>query len=166
MHGIGNEQDAQKILSWVRSYPTRYSRPECVNNEEAPDGWEFLGSGSFRSVWLSPEGVAYKVNHRDDYDEQGEGEVSNLREAWKRQPPEGCRLPEFNHFLIGGEVIVAIEAIDGVTVEEHLRGEREPDRSMHKLMRDCESMYKLCDVHTENAMIDSNGFLVVVDWGG
>lgn len=164
MHSIGNEHDAQTILFWVRSHPKEYGRPKCVLSHSAPEGWRYLGNGSFRSVWLSPEGVAYKVNHSDDpWDTQSEEEVNNLGRAWSRGPLEGCRLPKFHHYVVDDEYVVAIEAISGVTLYEYEGPERD---ELYDLLREIEDTYRLGDMHDENALVDEDGYLVPVDFGG
>ncbi len=172
MHGIGNDHDAQTILYWVRSHPKHeYGKPICVQQGEAPEGWEFLGSGSYRSVWLSPEGVAYKVNH-SAWDEQSEGELAKLKEVWENQErlPALCRVPRFESYKVDGEPVVAIEAVNGKTLSDSYY-ENVIDRETHKMhqehLRMIENRFKLWDMHGENAMIDEEtGELVVVDFGG
>ena len=168
MHNIGNDHDALTIYSWVRSHPVEYGRPTCVNDEEAPQGWEYLGKGSFRSVWLSPEGVAYKVEHESDerYAYQSTREVENLRSAWEKGALEGCRLPKFQKYdTPSGDIVVAIEHIKGETV---YRFTRKDDNRNHwyDLMNKAEDYYRLQDMHDENAMVDEDGLLVVIDFGG
>jgi len=165
MHSIGNEHDALTILHWVRSFPREYGRPKCATSGEAPDGWQFLGKGSFRSVWLSPEGVAYKVEHDPGYSYQSDEEINNLTEAWKRGPLEGCRLPQFERYVVGDDdLVVAIEAIKGDTLYEYDGPEDRDD--LYDLLRECEDYYRLGDLHDENAMVDEEGYLVPVDFGG
>lgn len=164
MHSIGNEHDAQTILFWVRSHPKEYGRPSCVTRGQAPEGWEYIGKGSFRSVWRSPEGVAYKVDHADDpWDTQSETEVNNLGQAWSRGPLEGCRLPKFQHYVVDDEYVVAIEAITGVTLYEY----EGPGRGkLYSLLNEIEDAYRIGDMHDENAIVDRDGYLVPVDFGG
>jgi RIO-like serine/threonine protein kinase len=159
MHNIGNEADAKFILEWVSK-----GRKSCdVPSAKAPEGWEFLGRGSFRSVWRSPEGVAYKVNH-SAYDSQSRSEVRNLRRAWLKKTPKGCRLPRFAEYRPAGEVVVAMEVIKGKTLHakygypDCLNYHREEYRSI-------ERTYRLDDMHEQNVMIDEDGLLVPVDLG-
>lgn len=174
MHSIGNARDAGVILAWVRSHrSSRYGKPDCVDSESAPEGWDFVGTGSFRSVWRSPEGVAYKVNHSGDYDSQSGDEVMHLEFAWNRQDevPEGCRLPKFDEFRVDEEIVVAIEHIIGVTLYEYsYRGMDgvHPNRdTLYDRLYECENTYGLGDLHDENVIIESStGMLVPVDFGG
>lgn len=172
MHGIGNDHDAQTILFWVRSHGRDdWGRPSCIRKGEAPEGWEFLGSGSYRSVWLSPDGVAYKVNH-STWDDQSEDELSALRKVWDRQAdlPAMCRVPRFERYEVDSEPVVAVEHVKGKTLSD-AQYSNEIDRAEYKLhwehLRMFENRFKLWDMHGENAMIDSEtGDLVVVDLGG
>ncbi len=167
MHSIGNEHDAQTIAYWVRSHSTEYGRPKCVIHGEAPDGWKFLGNGSFRSVWLSPEGVAYKVEHDTSYTYQSVEEVTKLGIAWDRGPIKGCRLPKFHSYIVGDDdLVIAIEAINGVTLYESEEKYSPEGLDYYDLLSEIESAYRLGDMHDENAIVDEDGYLVPVDFGG
>jgi RIO-like serine/threonine protein kinase len=164
MHSIGNEHDAQTILFWVRSHPKEYGRPSCVTRQQAPEGWEYVGRGSFRSVWRSPEGVAYKVGHYED-DYQSSEEVSKLKYAWEQEVPEGCRLPKFSAYYPDNDIVVAVELIEGETLYEY--GESSgPFGDYYDLLQDIEDRFRLSDMHDENAIVDRDGYLVPVDFGG
>lgn len=165
MHSIGNERDARTIQSWVRSSPKPYGLPQCVKYGEAPEGWEFIGRGSYRSVWRSPEGVAYKVGH-DGANCQSSEEVGNLKFAWERGAPEGCRLPKFSAYYPEGETVVAIELIEGATLYDY-PGDTSPDglMSYYDLLHRIESRFRLRDMHSDNAIVDQDGLLVPIDFG-
>lgn len=165
MHGIGNEKDAQLILNWVRSSPDLYGRPEVVEEGLAPEGWRFIGSGSFRSVWCSPEGVAYKVEHDDGYGScQSEQEVVNLEKSWEKGAPKGCRLPKFSEFIVDDTYIIAMELIKGITLHEYGKSDG-PFGDYYDLMNVIENRFRLTDMHNENVMVDEDGYLVPVDLG-
>lgn len=162
MHSIGNEHDAQTIYYWVRGHENRYGKPSCVEQESAPYGWEFVGSGSFRSVWLSPEGVVYKVEHGYEYDYQSEEEINNLKRVWERGAPQGCRLPKFDKYIVDDRFVVAMELIKGVLLYEYGGPERE---ELYGILSDVENDLSLNDMHDENALVDEDGYLVPVDFG-
>lgn len=166
MHNIGDAPEAEFILAWVRGCDTEYGRPTVVESEDAPEGWEFVATGSFRSVWRSPSGVAYKVCHAA-YDRQSSSEIANLKEAWERGVPDGCRLPRFNAFRVGDdEIVVAVELINGETLYSYDQSHsREATRHLYDLLRKIEDTFRLCDMHDENALVDENGLLVPVDFG-
>lgn len=164
---IGNASDAREILEWVRGSPERYSVPRCVAEKSAPEGWEYVGHGSFRSVWRSPEGVAYKVEHFGDYDSQNGDEVMNLASAWESGTPEGCRLPKFAEFRVSGEIVVAIELIIGETLSNYCYTSGRRNDDLYERLHLCESRYGLGDLHDENVIVEADtGILVPVDFGG
>lgn len=172
MHSIGNAHEAQTIAKWVRSFKRECGRPLCVIHAQAPEGWEFLAAGSFRSVWLSPSGIAYKVSHRDNDQYQSEEEVIHLGRAWSRGVPEGCRLPKFEKYITeDDELVVAIERIKGRTLYEHCyrggSGRCSPSgQDYYDLLGEIKNDLRLNDLHDENAMVDEDGLLVPVDFGG
>ena len=139
MHGIGNVHDAQTIYSWVAESRREYDKPLCAEHKEAPLGWEYVGSGSFRSVWRSPEGVAYKVEHNDGDSCQSGDEIENLNLAWGKGAPEGCRLPKFDEFRVDGEVVVAIELIEGKTLYEYEGPEK---YDLYERLSQCEMRFR------------------------
>jgi len=163
MHNIGNEHDAQTILYWVRSHPNVYGRPSCVTRGDAPEGWEYIATGSFRSVWRSPEGVAYKVGHCED-DYQSCEEINNLKTAWERGVPEGCRLPKFTPYYPNDDVVIAVELVRGETLYDSGKSDG-PFGDYYELLSEIEIKFNLGDLHDENAMVDEDGYLVPVDFG-
>lgn len=165
MHNIGNEHDARTILEWVRRHPSEgWRMPTCVLDGVAPNGWEYVGRGSFRSVWRSPEGVAYKVGHRSEPNwNQCLDEIANLKKAWSHGAIEGVRLPRFNSFEVDGEVIVALELIEGKRLCDYEGYDR---RALAALARDVEEEYGLGDMHDQNCIVDGDGLLVPIDFGG
>lgn len=159
MHNIGNERDAQTILHWVRDHDSEYDVPSCVEQGSAPYQWEYVDHGSYRSVWLSPEGVAYKVDH-DNRDGQCEREVRLLKEAWTKKAIKGSRLPRFSEYGFGDEVVVAIELIRGSLLSK-CTGEGHYFRLLERVER----YYNLCDLHNDNVIVDEDGLLVPIDFG-
>lgn len=165
MHGIGNYRDARTILEWVRGHELEYGKPSCVEHEEAPLGWEFIATGSARSVWRSPEGIAYKVVHSTRWDTQNSDEVDHLREAWSKGAPEGCRLPKFSSFDVGDELVVVMEAINGSRLVDYVYEYGNDRDDYYDRMSICETRFGLIDMHDENVVIDEDGLLVPVDFG-
>ena len=167
MHNVGNFHDAQTILQWVRNHPREYGRPKCVEEGSAPLGWTFLGTGSYRSVWRSPEGVAYKVGHSSEYNQCHE-EIRNLKNAWSTEIPEGVRLPRFDSFEVNGELVPAMEVVEGMTLgtwDDEI-GDPSLRSRYYELMCLCERRFHLWDMHADNCMIDLDGLLVPIDFGG
>lgn len=167
MHGIGNVSDATLIRTWVRDSPKRskWGRPDCVHKGYAPEGWKYLGSGSFRSVWLSPEGVAYKVLHTpEDYDNQQRGELDCLARAWEIELPARCRVPKYQPYVFEGEIITAVERINGKTLDDSY-GEDDYDE-FATIKSIASRRLGLQDMHGDNCMVDENTReLVLVDLG-
>lgn len=160
---IGNRRDARFILDWVSRSEKEYGRPKVAWAGSAPLGWEFLGVGSFRSVWRSPDGVAYKVQHDKGYGNNGnEQEYENLLRAQKCELPDGVRLPRGFLFTEGDYTVMAMEAVDGVTLDDYRGNLRD---MFYNMLSVCESALKLWDLHGDNAMVDENGTLVLVDFG-
>lgn len=168
MHGIGNAKDAQTILEWILESPEGDCHPRRVESEDAPGGWKYIGHGTFRSVWRSPEGVCYKVDHPTCRRGQCEDEIRALRSAWEdRLPIEGVRLPRFEGFAIpcGPRVhpIVAIELIEGVTLWEYDGDDYDHFQALRRTV--CH-LWDMGDMHDENCMVEfSTGKLVPVDFG-
>ena len=169
MHGLGNYHDAQTIYQWVRSHGSKYGRPSCCEDRSAPDGWEYVGAGCARSVWLSPEGVAYKVGHNDWAERQQRGEIDNLTTAWELGAPEGVRFPKFDSFDIdiedGQETVVVIELIVGDRLYDYAAKSHDERDRLYDRLALCETRLKLVDLHDENALVDEDGLLVPVDFG-
>lgn len=105
---IGNQEEAQFIHDWW--WEERHDR-----HGDAPEGWEYLGQGSFRIAYLSPSGVVYKVQkegaHYTYQTNKGE------HEAWRRlyfncKMPEHTRLPKIGYFPIDESWgVIAIERL-------------------------------------------------------
>ena len=167
MSTIGNYEDARFILEYVRVSPTWEGKPLVAANGDAPFGWGYVGSGSFRSVWRSPEGVAYKVQHRlDGWQGNGE-EYQNLQSAVGCDLPDDVRLPEADLYEIdvkgGTEHVIAMELIHGDLLDYY---DGDNCQALHDTLRRCESILGLGDLHGENAVVDDSGVLVIVDFGG
>lgn len=163
MTSIGNISDARMIHRWVNEADRKYGRSERAWQEEAPEGWEFLGSGCFRSVWRSPEGIAYKVQHGKGSSQSNEEEYDNLQRASRCEIPEGVRLPAASLYEVGEERVIAMEAISGSTLGYYGGDDR---WRYYSLMHACEAAFRLEDLHDENVKVDEGGYLVVVDFGG
>jgi hypothetical protein len=163
MQGIGNAEDARLIREWVRGSDSLYGMPEVVEQGHAPEGWSYVGSGMCRSVWRSPEGVAYKVCHSAIHDSQQISEAANLQVAWTKEAPEGCRLPRFNSFDINDEIIVAMELIKGRRLRDSHPNKR---GHFYEVMRDVTDVFRLRDMHDENVIVEEGTELLVpVDFG-
>ena len=92
---IGCVEEAEFIFTWVKALNTSYHWDFKRN---VPEGWEFLGSGSYRSTWRSPSGVAYKVQHRTGSYQNNKGEYDKILKSQKREPLPGVRLPRCSFY--------------------------------------------------------------------
>lgn len=106
----------------------------------APEGWDFIGQGSTRTVFLSPSGVAYKLcdEYEDDWQSYNDRELENFARL-RDELPEGFRVPEATLHVFTGWVnefnysrkepqsrwgrvaILAVEYIEGSPIHQ---GER------------------------------------------
>lgn len=164
---IGNEQDATFINSWVHEN-MEHGRPSLYSRENPPEGWEFVGKGSYRSVWKSPEGVLYKVQHYAGGDNMREWRNYQRIVEDARIIP-GCRIPKMSYIPIGDgrEGIIAAECINGRTVQWYYDEDSDayPDE-YSDLVFEMETKWRLGDLHMENVMVDEDsGELVAVDLG-
>lgn len=159
---LGNEQDARLIRDFVLTDQQRaHGRMGC------PDGWQFLGHGSYRSVWLSPEGVCYKVEHEyHPYSSDNAKEYRNWRD-WTRNCilPEGTRIPNLTYYELSGRPVIAMERVNGETLfdAKYFIPEEEIAR-FRDLMYELEEELGSLDIHDENVMVDYGTMeLVIVD---
>lgn len=166
MQRIGNISDARLISVWVNEGEREYGRSKRVWDGEAPEGWEYLDSGSFRSVWRSPDGIVYKVQHNPQSRTDNQDELDNLAFAHSKGAPEGARLPRaWGWNFDDHAVVIAMEWIRGVRLGDYrYESDEEYDR-LYDLMNRCESRFHLLDLHDENVIVDENGYLVPVDFG-
>lgn len=111
---VGNQDEATFIHNW---YHAHARLRDYYVNSNLPEGWQFLGAGSFRAAYLSPSGVVYKVQK----DLSGSRYQTNKGEydAWRRlyfntKMPRYSRLPKMGYFPVdefNGIGVVAIERL-------------------------------------------------------
>lgn len=162
---LGNAAEAQFIHNWYHSPDRTCNRP--------PEGWTHLGGGSFRSAYLSPSGVVYKVqkNLSGSRYQTNYGEW----ETWKRlylgcKMPEYSRLPRLNYFPIPGKVnvgVIAIEKLEdcytsyGTFIDKHGDVQCWGDVASR-----VSNVTRVGDLYGDNVMIDrKNNLLVPTDLG-
>lgn len=160
---IGNYEDAKLIHDWVYDSGECYGRPMVVEDGKAPEGWDYIGQGTFRSVWRSPGGVAYKVQHQKRSMQSNDEEYANLEQARSCDLPEMVRLPEAALFDFGDVSIIAMELIDGPRLFDY-DGPDEDD--YYDAIHACQAILRLDDLHDENCVVDTwGGKVVIVDLG-
>lgn len=162
---IGSPEEARLICEWVVGDETeRWGVPFRAYDKIPPEGWEYVGRGSYRSVWLSPSKVIYKVNH--EYGNCNYREYEKL--CWIRSEgriPLGSRLPKaWLYEPRDGEYVVAMEYVPGVILEEY-DGDDQKRISYYDLMLTLERRFELYDMHDQNVIVDEEGFLVPIDFG-
>lgn len=79
-----------------------------------PEGWQNVGSGAFRKVFLGPDGVCYKRTHSGD-PFHNKREWENYRELRTSQP-KGVKLPRMRYFPSCG--VLATEYVQGLTGDD------------------------------------------------
>lgn len=163
---IGCVEEAEFIFAWVKGLASQ-SLWEFKKN--VPEGWEFLGSGSYRSTWRSPSGVAYKVQHHTGSYQNNKGEYDKILNSKEREPLEGVRLPRCSFYAIHpDEGVIAMECVRGATLYNRFEvdGYDETPREFIDLMWRVERYYRLVDMHSDNIMIeDDTDVLIPVDFG-
>jgi hypothetical protein len=165
---IGNETDARFIHDWLLA---RHNEGESLYTtahirHNPPEGWTYLGEGSYRSVWESPEGVAYKVQHHRTSFQSNEKEYECLVDAHAQEGVVGTRLPACSFYPLseGADGVLAMECVKGQTVYERYSWDTPLD--IAELMIDIERAYGLRDMHSENVMIEEETKLLIpVDFG-
>src|SRR5512139_3469767 len=153
---IGNIEEARFIREW------------CYENDhwESPKGWRRLGSGCYRTAYLSPSGVVYKVERCSNSYQTNEGEAGALRRYMFRKFPQGCRLPRYQLFTF--------DEHEGVMAMEHLprllrqvsRHDEEGAKIRALRARLVEALADTDDMHDDNIGITADGVLVPIDLGG
>lgn len=160
---IGNETDAEFIRDYVMDIEGDYYRDGSV----APEGWQRLGSGCYRSAWLHEEsGVVYKVQHTYSNSWQSnEGEADTLRRHFFKKMPKGCRLPRFRYFALDGRGVIAMERFSRLLRDV---GYYQDTEGYHNRLSDLQDALRgVSDFHGGNLAIDEeNKLLVPIDLGG
>lgn len=129
----------------------------------APKGWTFLGAGSSRAAYLAPDGLVYKVCKYKDDTFQSRCEVKAVWRWRKRDLPEWCIIPR-----------AYFDAEHAIVVMEHFEGSQPRCHSYSCVCEQSECWYlKLrqiasmgwADCQTANAVLTSDGKIVIVDLG-
>lgn len=152
---LGNETDARFIRDW-------YLHKGCYL--DAPKGWTRLGSGCYRTAFLSPDGVVYKVQQNYAYSYQtNKGEVEVIRRYWLRKLPRGCRFPRYQFFELDGKGVTAMERLPKLLKDFSRYEENSPWTLLDRLQ---EALVDVYDLHGANIGVDEVGMLVPIDMGG
>lgn len=155
---LGNKNDAELIY-----------RRRKTGAGPLPKGWKKLGEGSYRTSYLSPDRVVYKVCHPWEHD-TNILEFENYRRIRKSKTrlPRGWAVAptQLYSFTFGGESVnvIAMQYVEG----EHKTGLTydqsevwlENVGAMHAFNK-CD----LWDIHEENFVITPEGKKVIIDLG-
>ncbi len=153
-------------------------------NALLPDGWVWLGAGQYRSTYLSPNGVVYKVNRYAYDDGSGMGNVGEMKNIQHLcdNLPEGFAVPAATMYRVHSnsrnssvDHVLAMEAVDTSTPFTNCYGDdcyaegcafNEGNKRMGV---ECsfvalQPLFNvMTDVHAGNVFADSLGTMWVVD---
>jgi hypothetical protein len=157
---LGNKEDAQLIYRRRRS-----------GNGPLPKGWKKLGEGAYRSTYLSPEGVVYKVNGSTYDGDHNFIEAMNFRRirSSKVKVPRTWRVAKTKLYTFDHDDdkvnVVAMEYVKG----EHKSGLCTSEQE-EKYFEECGAIAAwdalgLDDLHEGNFVITPKGTKVIIDLG-
>lgn len=155
---LGNKEDAKLIY-----------RRRRTGRGPLPKGWKKLGAGAYRTSYLSPDRVVYKVCHEDEGHHWNALEFANYRalRAERVKLPRGWRVAptKVYKFLDGCEevFIIAMKYIEG----KHDWDSPETDDEWFDKIGASEafSACKMYDMHEGNFLITPKGQKVIIDLG-
>lgn len=162
---IGNEKDALFIHDWYHS--------KGWGKYDPPEGWQYMGGGSYRSAYLSPDGVVYKVQMnlgnwliQTNYSEY---------QTWKRlyfgcKMPKYSRLPRLSYYAVPGEGdlgVIAIEPLSKVSLYRKVEIDKcDTDLRWFDVADKITRVTGVQDLYGPNLMLDTkNNLLVPTDLG-
>ena len=161
---IGNRGYAMYIRDWAR-VEQKGRRWEYLP-DHAPAGWKYLGSGCYRSAYLSPDNVVYKIQYTPGV-YCGQPNIGEYRRWWdlrlRYREPEGVRWPLMNCFRFeGGDDVNAMDYV-GKTLSQYYGPDRDKYVSAARL---CSWNLGLSDMHHGNLAVDEERKLIVpIDLG-
>lgn len=155
---LGNKEDAKLIYRRRRS-----------GRGPLPKGWKKLGAGAYRTSYLSPDRVVYKVCHYDEGHRWNEREFRNysrlrsskvkLPSGWKLAPTKIYKFMDDNEEVH----IVAMKYVEG----KHDWKSPEADEAWFDKIGASEA-FAACgmyDMHEGNFLITPQGQKVIIDLG-
>jgi hypothetical protein len=173
----------KKHREWAKGGYKGTCPPYPEVEDIVPEGWEKLGSGSYRAAYLSPSGVVYKVNHRlrDSKAQEGSNyaEMMNIIKLRKgRRIPDGWAVPDATLYRVpltlrSNDYVIAMPKVDtsaplggcGWDCEcKHAEGNRRMGgKCTDDIFDDANHVFK--DLHYGNAFPQKDGVIVVIDVG-
>jgi hypothetical protein len=102
---IGSMAEAETILTGHRA-------------GSVPNGWEKIGSGEFRTAYLSPTGIVYKVERGFRKGQSNRGEYEHILELRYSEAVKesGAYIPKAWLYEIGRVSVIAMEYCAGINV--------------------------------------------------
>jgi len=164
---IGNEVDARFIRDWYRETTQNAS---WATPNKVPEGWKYLSSGCYRSVYLHVEsGVVYKIERDRNYTggQTNEGEYNNLRLYRFKRMPKGCRFPRWAFYAFEDQDnVMAMEYFTHL-LKEYSRYDEKGSRHWENLRKIRNVLQGIWDLHGANLAVDqTTEELVPIDLGG
>lgn len=161
---IGNRGYAMYIREWVRIEQDKTAWGDMPKH--APEGWQYIGSGCFRSAYLSPDKVVYKVQQTPGL-QSGQANIQEYKKWWdirlQHKMPKGSRLPIMCFFEFDGHDDVNAMEYIGKTLNRY--GGLDYDEYATTLRR-VSTRLRLWDMHHGNAAVDEKNKLIVpIDLG-
>lgn len=158
---IGTAEEAEFIHYWYHDVREDYQW------EMAPEGWEYLGEGCYRTAYLAPSGVVYKVQQTE-----GRSYQSNKGEweQWKRlrfncKMPRHTRLPWLYYHQLpsrDGLGVIAIERFTRSLNNVRRYGyEEKGDLDYWSLLPEVQEATGVGDLYGNNLMIDEKRKMLV-----
>lgn len=151
---IGTRDEVNAIANWYEN-----------GGHEPPEGWECLGSGSYRDAYLSPSGVVYKIQ----YAEYGDHDA-NLCEAAAIE--RGLTLDFAKEWMPRADIWYTEALSDPVIAMEHIEGEcvlsqqeKQAARRIMTLLSGFDDSWG-CGESEFNLKRRPNGQPVIIDLGG
>lgn len=154
---VGSTQEARLI------FRRRY--------DALPKGWKRLGNGAYRTAYLSPSNVVYKICHENCDDHSwnvNEYKAYQRYRTSKAQLPQDWEVAETNMLTFrddSGDVhIIAMEYIEG----EHPEIDSNVDYDEFFDNTDASTAFRmlnLWDVHEGNFIVTPAGKKVIIDLG-
>lgn len=157
---VGNQEEATFIHDWHHGAP-------LGGQQSAPEGWKYLSSGSFRSAYLAPSGVVYKVqNDIGPYSRYQTNECEY--EKWRSlyfgcKMPRYSRLPKLGYFPIKeGVGVIAIERFSkSYRYFGQFTDENGIPRYWSDVVSEIANKCKVGDLAGDNLFLDDDGKTIV-----
>lgn len=151
---IGNKKDAELIY-----------RRRRTGAGPLPRGWRKLGAGAYRTSYLSPDKVVYKICHPEEGDEWNNFEFNNYARIRrdKTRLPRGWRVAPVKLYAVAGASIIAMKYIEGahLKINADVWEDEIEKTGANQAFRSC----NIWDVHEENFIVTSDGKKVIIDLG-